>query len=133
MLVADTAKAIIHELELAFAEVPRPGIPENYAPSGRLGNPGWDEFTYHSALVFAEQLPEHARRVFASPGEYLHDFLWHLSDSERLGVFTKSQIALLLTTLDFLEANYAPAIRKQRKESARLKAVRAQLERLLSA
>ncbi len=131
--MADTAETIVHELELAFAEVPRPGIPENYTPSGRLGNPGWDEFTYHSALVFAEQVPEHTRRLFASPGEYLHDFLWHLSDSERLGVFAKPQIALLLKTLDFLEANYGPVIRRQRKESARLKAVRAQLEKLLSA
>lgn len=131
--MADTAEGIVHELEQAFAQVPRPGIPENYAPSGRLGNPGWDEFTYHSALVFAEQVPDHARRVFASPDEYLHDYLWHLSDSERLGVFAKPQITLLLKTLDFLEANHAAAIRRQKKEAARLKAVRAQLEKLLGA
>jgi hypothetical protein len=129
--VAETADEIVAELRQAFAEVPRPGIPKDYVPSGRLGNPGWDEFTYHSALVFAEQVPEHARRVFTCPEEYLHDFLWHLSDSERLGVFTKPQLAVLLKTLDFLAANHAQAIRKQRKEGLRLKNVRARLEELL--
>jgi hypothetical protein len=129
--VTETAAEIVAELQKVFAEVPRPGMPRNYVPSGRLGNPGWDEFTYHSALVFAEQVPEHARRVFASPDDYLHDFLWHLSDSERLGVFSRTQIAALLKALDFLEANHADSIRKRKQEYARLRTIRARMEELL--
>jgi hypothetical protein len=121
---------IISELREAFANVPRPGIPEDYVPSGRLGNPGWDEFTYHSALVFAEQLPDHLQRVFDSPEENLPKLLWHLSDSERLAVFSPQQLNVLLRVLDFLEAEYAGSIRKQ-KEGQRLERVRSRLEALV--
>ena len=90
-----SADDIVARLREAFAEVPRPGIPLNYVPDGTLGNPGWDEFTYHSALVFAEQVPDHVQRALDSPEKYVPDLLWHLSDSERLGVFSNRQIALL--------------------------------------
>ena len=123
------ADEIVAELERVFAEVPRPGIPKNYVPSGKLGNPGWDEFTYHSALVLAEQLPGHVKRAFDSPQEELPRLFWHLSDSERLGVFSKAQLEMLLGALDLLEAEHAPVVRKL-KEGARLKAVRERLERL---
>ncbi len=101
---------IVAGLRETFAEVPRPGLPPDYVPDGRLGNPGWDEFTYHSALVFAEQVPDHVRRAFESPATQVPDFIWHLSDSERLGVFSNRQIAALAGALDVLEREFPQAV-----------------------
>lgn len=64
-----SAEELIAELRQVFADVPRPGLPKNYVPTGRLGNPGWDEFTYHSAVVLAEQIPDHVRRALDSPSD----------------------------------------------------------------
>lgn len=122
---------IIARLKDLFADVPRPGIPKDYVPDGRLGNPGWDEFTYHSALVFAEQIPDHARRAFDSPGDQIPELLWHLSDSERLGVFSNQQIAALAELLDVIEAQY-PEVTGDPKFAARLSGVRAAIEGLLA-
>jgi hypothetical protein len=120
---------IVAELREVFAKVPRPGLPPDYVPDGRLGNPGWDEFTYHSALVFAEQVPDHVKRAFDSPEQHLGDLLWHLSDSERLGVFSNQQIAALIRALDHLESEQGQAIRGQGLEG-KLLTIRAKLERL---
>ncbi len=79
--------------------------------------------------MFAEQLPDHVRRALDHPEERLDDLLWHLSESERLGVFSKAQIAMLLSVLDFLEANNATDIRGQGLE-ARMSTVRQNLARL---
>jgi hypothetical protein len=122
---------IIAQLREEFAEVPRPGLPPGYVPDGKLGNPGWDEFTYHSALVFAEQLPDHVRRAFDSPDKQIPDLLWHLSDSDRLGVFSNRQVALLLRVLDALDANFGEAVRRAGLE-ARMLTIRGNLERLLA-
>jgi hypothetical protein len=120
---------IIAELKDLFANVPRPGVPVDYIPDGKLGNPGWDEFTYHSALVFAEQVPDHVRRAFDSPDDQVPELLWHLSDSERLGVFSNRQIAALARVLDVIEAEH-PAVTGDPKVEPRLQAVRRTLERL---
>ena len=116
-------------LREAFAKVPRPGVPVGYIPDGHLGNPGWDEFTYHSALVFAEQVPDHAKRAFESPETSVPDLIWHLSDSERLGVFSNRQIAALAGLLDTLESEY-PEVTGGPTVEPRLEAVRRTLARL---
>jgi hypothetical protein len=126
-----SADDIVARMREAFAEVPRPGIPPNYVPDGTLGNPGWDEFTYHSALVFAEQVPDHVQRALDSPEKYVPDLLWHLSDSERLGVFSNRQIALLVEALDLVEAEH-PGAMSGRQEQSRLQSIRQTFERLLS-
>lgn len=120
---------IVAQLREVFAKVPRPGLPPGYIPDGKLGNPGWDEFTYHSALVFAEQVPDHVKRALDSPERHLGDLLWHLSDSERLGVFSNRQIAALLRALDLIEAEHDEVIRALTLE-AKLQSVRRKLERL---
>jgi hypothetical protein len=120
---------IVAGLREVFAKVPRPGVPVDYVPDGHLGNPGWDEFTYHSALVFAEQLPDHARRAFESPETSVPDLVWHLSDSERLGVFSNKQIGALAGLLDELESAY-PEVTGDPKVEPRLQAVRRTLEKL---
>jgi hypothetical protein len=120
---------VIEELKDVFAKVPRPGIPPGYVPGDKLGNPGWDEFTYHSALVFAEQLPDHFRRAFASPDKQIPDLLWHFSDSERLGVFSNRQIGALIHGLDVLQAEHADVMARDDIQ-VRLRAVRDTLERL---
>jgi hypothetical protein len=120
---------IIAGLREAFAEVPRPGVPVDYVPDGHLGNPGWDEFTYHSALVFAEQVPDHAKHALESPETSVPDLVWHLSDSERLGVFSNRQIAALAGLLDALESEH-PEVTGSAKEAPRLQAVRGVFERL---
>jgi hypothetical protein len=122
---------IIAQLREEFAEVPRPGLPPNYVPDGRLGNPGWDEFTYHSALVFAEQLPDHVRRAFDFPDKQIPELLWHLSDSDRVGVFSNRQVAVLVCVLDVLQKDYGEAVHKASMEN-RLQTVRGNLERLLA-
>jgi hypothetical protein len=122
---------IVTELRGLFANVPRPGVPKDHVPDGRLGNPGWDEFTYHSALVFAEQVPDHVRRAFASPDDQIPELLWHLSDSERLGVFSNRQIAALARVLDMLETEH-PGPLTDPKAAARLLSVRRTFERLLA-
>jgi hypothetical protein len=124
-----SAEEIIVQVKEAFASVPRPGVPPNYVPDGRLGNPGWDEFTYHSALVFAEQLPDHVRRAFESPGDQIPELLWHLSDSERLGVFSNRQIGVLLQVLGALESAHSD-VTGDEKVAPRLVAVRQTLEKL---
>jgi hypothetical protein len=126
-----TPDEIVAELSELFANVPRPGIPPGYVPTGSLGNPGWDEFTYHSAVVFAEQVPDHVRRAFESPDVYVPELLWHLSDSERLGVFSNRQIAALLRVLDLLASEFPGSI-VDGKVAARLRNVRLTLERLLA-
>jgi hypothetical protein len=123
------ADDIVAELQTIFAKVPRPGIPPDYVPGDKLGNPGWDEFTYHSALVFAEQLPDHFRRAFASPDKQIPDLLWHLSDSERLGVFSNKQIGVLIHGLDVLQTEQAEVMARDDVQ-IRLRAVRDTLERL---
>lgn len=122
---------IIACLREVFAKVPRPGVPVDYVPDGHLGNPGWDEFTYHSALVFAEQVPDHVRRAFDSPDDQIPELLWHLSDSERLGVFSNRQITALARALDVIEAEHPGAFGDQ-KAAARLQNVRSTFERLLA-
>lgn len=122
---------LVAELRSLFANVPRPGVPKDYAPDGKLGNPGWDEFTYHSALVFAEQVPDHVRRAFESPNDQIPELLWHLSDSERLGVFSNRQIASLARALDLLQAKH-PVPFAETKAAARLQNVRGTFERLLA-
>jgi len=126
-----TTDEIIADLREIFADVPRPGLPPNYVPDGSLGNPGWDEFTYHSALVFAEQIPDHVRRAFYSPDAYVPELLWHLSDSERLGVFSNRQNAALLKVVDLLVREYPEAFGDP-KVGVRLENVRRNLERLVS-
>ncbi len=123
------ADDIVAELREVFADVPRPGLPPDYVPSGKLGNPGWDEFTYHSALVFAEQLPDHVRRAFGSPEDQIPELLWHLSDSDRLGVFSNRQVSTLILVLDMLEADYGGVVRRP-DVAPRLQTVRGTLERL---
>jgi len=102
------ADDIVAELQTIFAKVPRPGIPPDYVPGDKLGNPGWDEFTYHSALVFAEQLPDHFRRAFASPDK---------------------QIGVLIHGLDVLQTEQAEVMARDDVQ-IRLRAVRDTLERL---
>jgi hypothetical protein len=125
------AADVIAGLKEVFAKVPRPGIPPNYVPDGKLGNPGWDEFTYHSALVFAEQVPDHFKHAFETPEKQIPDLLWHLSDSERLGVFSNKQIAALAYGLEVLQAEQADVMAKP-DVAVRLEAVRATLQRLLA-
>jgi hypothetical protein len=124
-----TGDDIVARLREVFREVPRPGIPPGYVPDGELGNPGWDEFTYHSALVFAEQIPDHVRRAFDSPNEHVAVLLWHLSDSQRLGVFSNRQIAALLQALDLLASEHTEVFRAHGLE-AQMQTVRRNLERL---
>jgi hypothetical protein len=126
-----TGDEIVAQLREVFAKVPRPGLPPGYMPDGRLGNPGWDEFTYHSALVFAEQVPDHVKRAFESPAERIPDLLWHLSDSERLGVFSNSQVEALISALAGLEAAH-PDVTGDPAIAGRLRTVRSTLERLAS-
>jgi hypothetical protein len=120
---------IVAGLREVFAKVPRPGVPVGYIPDGHLGNPGWDEFTYHSALVLAEQVPDHVRRAFESPDARVPDLIWHLSDSERLGVFSNRQIRALQEVLVVIEAEH-PAVTGDPKIQPRLEAVRRTLEKL---
>jgi len=122
---------IITRLREGFAKVPRPGIPPDYAAEGKLGNPGWDEFTYHSALVFAEQIPDHVKRALDDPEVRIPDLLWHFSDSERLGVFSNRQIRLLVEALDVVEAAH-PEVAAKPEVQARSQAVRSTLARLLA-
>lgn len=56
--------------------------------------------------------------------------LWHLSDSERLGVFSARQLRSLAAALDFVEANCEEGLRDE-KTRATMTAVRRNLERLL--
>jgi hypothetical protein len=126
-----SGEAVVAQLREIFADVPRPGLPPNYVPDGRLGNPGWDEFTYHSALVFAEQVPDHVKRAFDSPDDQVPVLLWHLSDSERLGVFSNRQIAALVGALDLLEAERGDVMGREDLQ-ARLRTVRGTLETLLT-
>jgi hypothetical protein len=125
-----TADELVTELRSVFADVPRPGLPKNYVPNGKLGNPGWDEFTYHSALVLAEQLPDHVQRAIDSPMDQLPELLWHLSDTERLGVFSARQREVLLGALDFLQTGCKQALRRQ-KVKASMATVRRNLEGLI--
>lgn len=124
-----TEEDIVAQLREVFAKVPRPGLAPGYVPDGRLGNPGWDEFTYHSALVFAEQVLDRVKRALESPEQRAGDLLWHLSDSERLGVFSNRQIAALIRALDFLEAEHTEVLHALGLEE-RLRNVRRNLERL---
>jgi len=125
-----TAEELLAGLRQVFADVPRPGLPKNYVPTGRLGNPGWDEFTYHSAVVLAEQIPDHVRRALDSPADEVSRLLWHLSDSERLGVFSARQLRMLVIALDFVEANCEDGLRDEKTRTT-MATVRRNLERLL--
>ncbi len=83
-----TAEEIIAEVDEAFVELPRPGMPAGFVPSGKLGNPGWDAVEYHRARAFADLVPALVKNVLEQPRKYLPRFLQDLGDSARLRVFT---------------------------------------------
>ena len=126
-----TAEEIIVEVNEAFAELPRPGIPPGFVPSGRLGNPGWDAVEYHRARAFADLVPDLVKHVLEQPAKYLPRFLQDVGDSDRLRVFTPRHMRAFLQVVEFLQREHT-AVVAEAGATGELEKARIKLERMLS-
>ena len=121
----------IQAVDEAFAEAPRPttfirgscvceeclehnetlrGLKQKELPLGALNNPGWDPICFASDAAFQYLLPGLARLVLEHANDYLQQFLFHITQADRLACFTPTQANAVRAVLDALALEESAAV-----------------------
>jgi hypothetical protein len=84
-------------------------IPDDL-PLDKLNSPAWDPICFASNDALAYLLPGLVKLVLDHADEYASQFIFHLSQPERLESFSPQQAQALVQVLDYLVAHEAHAL-----------------------
>ena len=79
-------------------------------PLEKLDNPGWDPFSFASSEAFFYFMPGCVKLALDHAYDYVEQFLFHLTQPERLVRLTPYQAQVLVHVLDYLILNESKAL-----------------------
>jgi len=85
-------------------------FPPDLLPLEKMNNPGWDPICFASNEAIAYLMPGLVRLALDHPDDYVQQFIFHISQPERLDAFSGDQARALVHVLDFLVLHETEAL-----------------------